>query len=134
MCVCVYVLLPRFRVYFFQKPDFDAFTFTGTVTVSLRIVRPIRRITLHALDVAIDAAASRVRVGDREVAVTSVSVEKENERAVLELADEVAVADAAELHLSFTGCVIRSCVCLLAGCDVSIVVLTGLVVCACLVN
>lgn len=82
-------------------PDLDAATFTGAERVEIEVMEPTERITLHALDLAIDEVWLE-RAGGSERIEASATFETETELAHLELAG-VAAPGRWELHARFRG-------------------------------
>ncbi len=80
-------------------PDLDAATFRGEVTIELEVVEPTDTVTLHAVDLRIDAAW--VTVDGRHLDA-SPELHPEVERLVLQLPDRLPKGQA-ELHVRFDG-------------------------------
>ena len=79
-------------------PNIDNFTFSGSETVKLNARSPVHQLLLNALDLKIEA----VSVDRKELPVSAITIDKENELLTLTLPSEVAAGDHT-LALRFTG-------------------------------
>ena len=79
-------------------PNIDNFTFSGSETVKLSARSPVRQLVLNALELKIEAAS----VDRKELPVSAIKIDKENELLTLTLPSELAAGDHT-LVLRFTG-------------------------------
>ncbi|KAJ1928395.1 hypothetical protein FBU59_007134, partial [Linderina macrospora] len=86
----------------FLAPDLDAVTFTGKVSVHLRINEPSSTIALHAKDLIV-TSASLSSNSVSNVAATSIAINEEKEAVELVFAQTLAAESEAVLTLEFSG-------------------------------
>ena len=79
-------------------PNIDNFTFAGSETVKLNVRSPVHQLVLNALELKIEAAS----VDGKELPLSAIKIDNENELLTLTLPSELAVGDHA-LALRFTG-------------------------------
>lgn len=78
------------------RPDLDAATFAGDVTIDMDVTEPTDQVTLNALDLVLD----QVTVND--VPVAAIDIDEPTERATFTLDERLPVGPAT-LHASFSG-------------------------------
>ena len=79
-------------------PNLDNFTFAGSESVKLNVRSPIHQLVLNGLELKIEAAS----VDGKELPLSAIKTDNENELLTLTLSSELAVGDHA-LALRFTG-------------------------------
>src|SRR5262245_51696924 len=79
-------------------PNLDNFTFVGSETVKLNVESPVHQLVLNGLELKIEAAS----VDGKELPLSAINTDKENELLTLQLGSELAVGEHA-LALRFTG-------------------------------
>src|SRR5438477_8318335 len=79
-------------------PNLDNFTFAGSETVKLNVRSPVHQLVLNGLELKIEAAS----VDGKELPLSAIKTDNENELLTLTLSSELAVGDHA-LALRFTG-------------------------------
>src|SRR3954469_18522920 len=79
-------------------PNLDNFTFAGSETVKLNVRRPVHQLVLNGLELKIEAAS----VDGKELPVSAIKADNENELLTLPFSSELAAGDHA-LTLRFTG-------------------------------
>ncbi|KAM5450106.1 Aminopeptidase 2 mitochondrial [Microsporum audouinii] len=84
------------------EPNFEDFSFKGTVHIDLDVVEETTSITLNVLELTIDSAA--IETNGTEIATSSpVSYDKDKQTATITLGEKVAAGTKAKLNLKFTG-------------------------------
>src|SRR5882672_5189021 len=81
-------------------PDLTTWTFTGEERVAVRVHEPVREIILNAAELELHAVS--FKTADGKVLPGRVSLDSENERAILSFAEAVP-AGGGELEIHFTG-------------------------------
>ena len=81
-------------------PDFEEFTFAGTVRIEVEICRPVTEVVLNAIE--LDITAAGLTVGEGTLLGGSVQYQAELERAVIRL-DGTAPSGPGVLRLDFAG-------------------------------
>nr|AJD23199.1 aminopeptidase 2 [Onygena corvina] len=84
------------------EPNFEDFSFKGSVQVDIDIVEDTTSITLNALDLTIDYAAVKVN-GAETPASKPISYNKDAQTATITLGEKVTAGSKATLNLRFTG-------------------------------
>src|SRR5437763_4840246 len=79
-------------------PNLDHFTFAGTETVKVNVRGPVHQLVLNGLELKIEAAS----VDGKELPVSAIKADNENELLTLPFSSELAAGDHA-LTLRFTG-------------------------------
>jgi aminopeptidase N len=79
-------------------PNLDNFTFAGSESVKLNVRSPVHQLVLNGLELKIEAAS----VDGKELPLSAIKTDNENELLTLTLPSELAVGDHA-LALRFTG-------------------------------
>src|SRR5256885_1228756 len=79
-------------------PNLDDFTFAGSESVKLNVLSPIHQLVLNGLELKIEAAS----VDGKELPLSAIKTDNENELLTLTLPSDLAVGDHA-LALRFTG-------------------------------
>ncbi|EZF25689.1 hypothetical protein H112_02004 [Trichophyton rubrum D6] len=84
------------------EPNFEDFSFQGSVQIDLEVVKETSSITLNALDITINTAA--LETNGTEIATSSpVSYDKDKQTATITLGQKIAACSKARLNLKFTG-------------------------------
>lgn len=86
-------------------PDFDNFTFDGTVSIDVNICEPVREITLHALGLEINASDVEVwcNASTSPIVAQEARLNEKAQTATFVFAEELPVGDVAYLEIKFKG-------------------------------